>query len=317
MYFRAMFSRLVKESSFSPQLPPFKMVVNENSGGLDSGQVVPGGRHTLVEVTNQLNAKNFQNDTAPYSEPPQVVFVEKNEQCTEISELLATTEAVVASSLEETFALEPIVIQPEFGDADSEPEVKFLVNPFDHEIDGAIPELPSLPVAKPLGRAETTAIEDGDAPYAWRLQRPYPDLGNIPNEETKVRNSVEEAQGKREENAVSQPLRKEVETVDWVDTEVVAEGDAGQYGDNFYARPGDVITIDGKQGYEHIDLRSYGIEDAQFQPGSILLSSPDAGDNGGASDEQHSPEPPIIIRHRNVDYAIFRGDVRVELYSLV
>ena len=92
----------------------------------------------------------------------------------------------------------------------------------------------------------------------------------------------------------------------WTHSEIFAEGDIVQQGDDFYAQPGDVISIDGNKGYDHIDLSSYALQDATFQPGAILL-------NPRVENEDGEPEPPIIIRYRGIGFAIFDGDVRVEL----
>ena len=70
-----------------------------------------------------------------------------------------------------------------------------------------------------------------------------------------------------------------------------------------------MIAIDGNKGFDHIDLRSYSIEDATFQPGAILLLTEDEPDQTGEGEQS-----PITIRHRGVSFAIFKGEVRVELY---
>ena len=71
---------------------------------------------------------------------------------------------------------------------------------------------------------------------------------------------------------------------------------------------GDVIKVDGNQGFDHIDLRSYSIDDATFQRGSILLHS-----KIESSEEGERLPDPITIRYHGVSFAIFKGEVRVEL----
>ena len=91
----------------------------------------------------------------------------------------------------------------------------------------------------------------------------------------------------------------------WTETEVVAQSDGEFDGDCFIARPGEVISIDGNQGFDHIDLRSYGIDEASFSPGTILLH--------GGVDGNGDAEESISIRYRGIRFAIFKGEVRVEL----
>ena len=219
-------------------------------------------------------------------------------------------------------------------------EPKFLLDPFDQAVDGPIPVLPVLPIVKAIEMTEkVVAREQKGVRYAWRLKPgPYPDLGNmlqvengpnqdfeiVPQESAEIANvgSVVtepepeslialEALGKslannEDQQAWSSAIENATPQEDWQQAEVIAEGDENQYGDDFYAQPGDVISIDGNQGYDHIDLRSYFLEDATFQPGSILLNPQGDSENGEA-------QPPIIIRHRGIDSAIFHGDVRVQL----
>ena len=212
-------------------------------------------------------------------------------------------------------------------------EPKFLLDPFEQAVDGPIPTLPALPIVKAIEMTEkVVARERKGVRYAWRLMPgPYPDLGNIPQiknvpnrdpemlqQESVEMENVESVVAETEaafsnsfavdgdQQTWTSALENASPQEDWQQTEVIAEGDEAAHGDDFYAQPGDVISIDGNQGYDHIDLRSYFLEDATFQPGSILLSPQ-------ADNEMGEPQPPIIIRHRAVDAAIFHGDVRVQL----
>ena len=216
-------------------------------------------------------------------------------------------------------------------------EPRFLLDPFDQAVDGPIPVLPSLPIVKAVKMTENViSREQAGMHYAWRLKPgPYPALGNMPQISSRTSNKVAETVSEIDAGEVAatevgvMEVTKVAETdglqsgefaagwapdlenwspqkESWTHSEIVAEGDIVQQGDNFYAQPGDVISIDGNKGYDHIDLSSYALEDATFQPGAILL-------NPRVENEDGDPEPPIIIRYRGIGFAIFDGDVRVEL----
>lgn len=67
----------------------------------------------------------------------------------------------------------------------------------------------------------------------------------------------------------------------------------------FVANPGDVIQIDGADGFDHIDLACFDIEHATRDNDSILVD-----DKQGTKFE---------IRFRNVDYALFANGVTLDL----
>jgi len=285
LYFRGVLGRFKQDSSEHAPPPLLnKMSVNENPPLSGSQQAFPAGIPTLVEVTDQIASPNSEVSSASKPQAPQVVFVSDGDS---------------PSQPTENQIVEIVVQRSTSAASDLNNEPRFLVDPFDQALDGPIPVMTSLPVLKAIEMTEQVVSRQktGDH-YAWRLKPgPYPDLGNIPQ----VKSGTSAETGSDSETT---------ETADELSSEeVVAEGDSGHYGDNFYAQAGDVISIDGNQGYDHIDLRSYDISEATFQPGSILLTS-----NTVEGDDSDDAEAPIIIRHRGIEFAIFRGEERVELF---
>ncbi len=67
----------------------------------------------------------------------------------------------------------------------------------------------------------------------------------------------------------------------------------------FWANTGDVILIDGNQGFGHIDLACFDISDAAFQGNQIQISCDD-----GTS---------FLIEYSNVSHAVFAEGVEVKL----
>ena len=67
----------------------------------------------------------------------------------------------------------------------------------------------------------------------------------------------------------------------------------------FWANTGDVISIDGNQGYGHIDLACFDITDATFRGNQIQIACDD-----GTS---------FLIEHCNLTHAIFADGVEIEL----
>ena len=228
----------------------------------------------------------------------------------------------------------------------SEAEARFAFDPFDYESDGPIPVMPTLPIIKAKAMTDRVVAREkrGDH-YAWRLLPvPYPAEGNIPSTQhglSEARPSVDQPESQNSdsvtsevaheftvpvpmesalpseepatyshgptvfENLPSQRSKPSIES--WTETEVVT-AEADVHGDCFFAQAGDVIKVDGNQGFDHIDLRSYSIDDATFQRGSILLHS-----KIESSEEGERLPDPITIRYHGVSFAIFKGEVRVEL----
>ena len=264
-----------------------QMAVQDNSNSSESPHAFPQGIPTLVEVTDQIASSESSSDSEPQT--PQVVFVSNggsSDQSLEVQQNNPTGPSALTWQSQ---------TQQSAGS-------RFLVDPFAHAVDGPIPVMPSLPVVNAIEMTEkVVSREKTGEHYAWRLKPgPYPALGNISQVGPKPDG------GGTATNEPSASGASELANEPSPELEVVAEGDSSDYGDNFYAQAGDVISIDGNQGYDHIDLRSYDIADATFQPGAILLS-------GSTVDDSDTPADPIIIRHRGIEFAIFRGEERVEL----
>lgn len=81
--------------------------------------------------------------------------------------------------------------------------------------------------------------------------------------------------------------------------EITADEATEQDDNYFWANTGDVITIDGNQGYGHIDLACFDVSDATFRGNQIQIACDD-----GTS---------FLIEHCNVTYAIFADGVEIEL----
>ena len=219
----------------------------------------------------------------------------------------------------------PRTFSPSRSEETETQEARFAFDPFALEVDGPIPVMPTLPIVDAIEMTQNVVSrKKAGTHYAWRLKPgPYPDLGNTPEIDSLTERQAAKlsVQNESEDHSVSDSapaidsLQDETEHEDlreWSEMEVVSElvpnGDIESLGDSFVVQPGEVISIDGNQGYDHIDLRSYDIEDATFQPGAILLSS----ELLVANEHEETPAP-ITIRHRGVAFAIFKGEVRVEL----
>lgn len=74
---------------------------------------------------------------------------------------------------------------------------------------------------------------------------------------------------------------------------------AAQSDNLFYADAGDVIYVDGKEGFGHIDLACFDVSDATFQGNEIQIACED-----GTS---------FQIDYRNVTHALFADGVEIEL----
>lgn len=300
------------------------MSTQENNIDVANGFAGTDMNPPLVNVMSQLSPDQEAAVSQPTDSPakPQVVFVEQQRETKFIEIHVESNTQPTASepaSAEPELALEPVVQAPVASTAvpvplarplseSRLPEVetaRFAIDPFVHQIDGVIPVMPTLPIIHAKTTTdEVVAREQSGDHYAWRLMPvPYPDEGNIPmfsEDETKQPAGSDSASRAQR---VSKPAGAEA----W--TEVVAENNDSEHGDCFYAQSGDVIAIDGNKGFDHIDLRSYSIDDATFQPGTILLHSAFASEE---ADDGELPQP-IAIRHRGVGFAIFSGEVRVEL----
>ena len=234
----------------------------------------------------------------------------------------------------------PVVHAVRMEESESKSVSRFAVDPFDYATDGPIPVMPTLPIVKAKEMTDkVVAREQKGNHYAWRLLPvPYPTEGNIPstvddsNKAISVADQSEPAVNGSPQSPIANSAIEQIQAVQasghgpvvfdelpkmrsvpaaiesWTETEVVAEENDSDHGDCFFAQSGDVIKIDGNQGFDHIDLRSYSIDDATFQPGAILLHS-----NLDSADEGEQQPAPITIRHRGVAFAIFKGEVRVEL----
>lgn len=215
-------------------------------------------------------------------------------------------------------------------------EARFAIDPFALEVDGQIPVMPTLPIVDAIEMTQkVVSREKAGVHYAWRLKPgPYPDLGNMAVDSVNQEKSFQ-APAAGEVQAVDAPpispdhgqpismpqvgvspqvfasqlaVAPTPESPQWAESEVVAGENFDSFGDSFFAQPGEVISIDGNQGYDHIDLRSYSISDASFQPGAILLNT----ELDGVDINEETPAA-ITIRHRGIGFAIFKGEVRVEL----
>lgn len=250
----------------------------------------------------------------------------------------APVEPAAQPALPETRYATPTPQVARSGESDSSevPGPRFAFDPFAFEIDGPIPAMPTLPIVEAIEMTQNVVSrEKAGTHYAWRLKPgPNPETGNTPQVDGTPENQP--AQPAKQNGsevqpvkpvelpvvADSQPQATETQTSpampyeepaqrsdgsDWSDLEVVSDGNFESLGDSFVVQPGEVIYIDGNQGYDHIDVRSYSIEDATFQPGAILLRS------DMLSVENEETPAPITIRHRGVAFAIFKGEVRVEL----
>lgn len=272
------------------------MSTQENSIVTNAALAGSGTNPPLIEVTSQLSPDS-QPAVAPRpSAKPQVVFVGQKRQ-TQIIEIQVRPNAEVQPNptREQQVPLAPVV-PPVNVEVPEESERRFAVDPFIYEVDGPIPVMPAIPIVEMTSTDQVVAREQPGEHYAWRLIRnPHPSDGNA--------SQISDHQSDVVPTTANQTRAEAKEA--WTETEVVAENKSCDRGDCFYAQSGDVIAIDGNKGFDHIDLRSYSIDDATFQPGAILLHGTEAG-------EGEQPEP-ITIRHRGIDFAVFKGEVRVEL----
>lgn len=279
---------------------------------------VPAGTGTnppLVEVTSQLSPDSTAFTQTVASNPPvkpQVVFVEQKRQ-TQIIEIHVEPKAADATpdvepvepAIKESAAMSiaPAVAVEPVGIESLASEQRFAVDPFVYEIDGPIPVMPTIPIVEPnISTDQVVAREQSGEHFAWRLM-PIPHQAEGSSSQSPADETVNVARP-------SMTRRPQENAEPWTETEVVAENENCDRGDCFYAQSGDVIAIDGNKGFDHIDLRSYSIDDATFQRGAILLHADLQTAEAGEGEESFQP---ITIRHRGIDFAVFKGEVRVEL----
>lgn len=251
---------------------------------------------SLAHIANQLaTVEGIENSDSAIQQKsrPEVVFVD--EQPAHSVQNGGQIQLEIQSS-QFPYAAQIEVTQTP---ADLASGTHFTVDPFAQEVDGQIPAMPILPVidADRLTEQVIARQSAGDH-HAWKLMASHPaaaaDATSIGQE-----SSVPEDSNGTQPNSVL------------VETEIVAacEQSSGPT-DCFYAQPGQVIKVDGNQGFDHIDLRSYSIDDATFQPGAILLHT--NTDPTLLAEGENAPLP-ITIRHRGIEFAVFAGDVRVDL----
>ena len=246
---------------------------------------------SLVEIANQLS------DGQP--EKPEVVFVGHDDATND--EKVQPRSGSGEPEPRSGYAYPVPIGCTESVESSRETLSLVTIDPFAQEVGGEIPAMPTLPVisAQELTDQVVARESEGDH-HAWRLL-----VGQRGSSDRSERQSSDEGDSNVPcSNLDQMPESFELET----DSTGPDCCEAGE--DCFYAYPGEVISIDGNQGFDHIDLRSYSIEDATFQPGAIVLH--------GGTDPTHAAEgevtaKPITIRHRGVEFAVFSGDVRVEL----
>ncbi len=159
----------------------------------------------------------------------------------------------------------------------NQPTSCFAVDPFSMSVDGEVPSMPSIPIVDTMTRKILARKSDGRR-HGWRLMPPEAEPQDLPCQESEAGS----------------------------DTTELLNGNK----DCFFAEPGAVVFVDGNLGFDHIDLSVYSIDNATFQPYAILLFV-DA-DAIAKHDPDVSPQP-ITIRHRGIEYAIFKGGVVVDL----
>ena len=288
------------------------MTTQHNSIGMISGfSALPNtfeAATPLAELANQLSPHEACDiDTQGATKPckPQVVFVD-HQSNTQIIEITIDDDAHIMIEQAESVQMSDDI--PDHSPSDFEPhetidvvepEQRFAVDPFVYELDGPVPVMPTLPIVEAQELTDRVVARKASGEHhGWRLLPiPYPAEGNRDSASVKNKANSTASEQPQESNKV------------WTETEVVTESDNSSE-DCFYAKPGQVISIDGNQGFDHIDLRSYSIDAATFQPGAILLHSDI--DPTELSEGEKTP-PPISIRHRGLEFAIFKGEIRVEL----
>ena len=264
----------------------FMLDPNNNIPPFPTDAVQPAIRLDDVasQLTDQGSGPEAEGaDNAPKS--PEVVFIESSDPGPEtvrtpadtdlnLKQLADLTAQATADPSEELQVESYVELRDE-----SEMTSCFGVDPFAMAVDGEAPAMPTIPLVDAMTR-EILARKNDDAQHGWRL---------MPFE------------------------AKQARAGEQFETTATGEGEVSLENGNkdcFYAKPGDVVFVDGNLGFDHIDLSVYEIDHATFQPDAILLFV-DA-DAIASVDPDVSPKP-ITIRHRGVGYAIFKGGVRVDL----
>jgi hypothetical protein len=270
--------------------------------------------HRLDDITAQLAQLNDEpvGDAAEGSSRPEVVFIDGTENLPQqtivvtlsdsapvesIQQALNGSSVQDASSLEQPAEVDDAEISA--GDwgrefhhyrepiqCDPTSDGRLVVDPFTYEDSGEMPTMTSLPVLEAERMTQdTVARQTSGEHHAWTLAS---ELDQATSAESSVaaKGQPELADRKSGSQAADQPL------------------------DCFFAEPGQVIFVDGNLGFDHIDVRSYSIEHATFQPGSIVLHS-NLDPSALAEGEQLAA--PITIRYQGVKFAVFSDDVTVEL----
>ena len=253
---------------------------------------------SLAQIANQLAHVEGPESVASDSHQPkrpEVVFIEEQQPVQTVSTTTHIELEIRNSNYEYLNHIEETQ-----SPAEPSSSTHFTIDPFAHEVNGQVPAMPTLPVIDEQKLTDQViARQSSGDHHAWRLMAARPE-----ERETKDENDLVESENP-ENRRGDQPSSS------WLETEIIAASKSpNDSEDCFYAQPGQVISVDGNQGFDHIDLRSYSIDDATFQPGTILLHT--NTDPTLLAEDESAPQP-ITIRHRGIEFAVFSGDVSVDL----
>lgn len=273
------------------------MLDSNNTPPQPSDSIQPATR--LDVVASQISGQTGDHITEDGPKIPEVVIVEP-------AAAAPTQESSVRTPVDTDQSLDQLrqLADQAAAETDDEQEVEsylqihdssefttcFGVDPFAMSVDGEVPAMPTIPLVDAMTREILSRQNDGDQ-HGWRLMPFAP--GQQPG-------SSDASTGENEADSPSGQSGADKNEVD------LEKGNK----DCFFAKPGDVVFVDGNLGFDHIDLSVYEIDHATFQPDAILLFV-DA-EEMSRIDPNVSVQP-ITIRHRGVGYAIFKGGVVVDL----
>lgn len=267
----------------------------------------PGSLRRLDQIAAQLAELNTEDrvDGSQQNARPEVVFLDAAELAPQQIIEVTLAEGAPLESVRQALANEPEQLDGQpvaelpaedryrepFRPASAEESFR-CIDPFAYEADGAMPIMTSLPMLDAERMtSEVVARETAGQHHAWTLAT----AENSPQRNLDL-------------TLTNRAKSSFVESAATLDGKVSGAADSVE--DCFYAEPGQVIFVDGNQGFDHIDLRSYDINCATFQPEAIVLHASIDPSQVAKADELMEP---ITIRHRGVEFAIFHGEVRVEL----
>ena len=255
-----------------PQLPNTD-VADQNSGPYELFESVEQSLSDLQSITESDSEESFSPATGALAET-NAEEVPPTQQLYEHVEQFETLESHDYAQQVEAETPEPIQ-QPQHETFS--PATEALAGPAAEEV------LPALQPYEHVAQFETLEPQD----YTQQVEAETPVPTQQPQQETFSPATEALAGSAVEEVPPTQPEGME-EQGPQVDSQSETESELESQ----------VIQVDGRDGYDFIDLKAFDVKDAMFSPGKIFLNTEKAS---------------FRIEYQNLNLAVFAGDFQVQL----